>query len=234
MTISPLPQHVAIIMDGNGRWAKARHLPRAEGHRRGVTTLNHITEAAVRSGVKVLSVFAFSSENWARPAAEVSMLMKLFASALEKWTRPLQEAGVALRVVGDKTAFSDDLNAVIARAEAATAAGTNMVLNIAANYGGRWDMIQAAQRVVEKGGILTPEAIEAELSVPAVDLMIRTGGEYRLSNFILWQSAYAEIYFSDTLWPDFTEEHLQEALLWYAGRERRFGRTSEQLQQTGN
>ena len=234
MTISPLPHHVAIIMDGNGRWAKARLLPRAAGHRRGVSALECITESAARAGVKVLTVFAFSSENWARPKAEVTMLMKLFASSLKDWAQPLKEAGVALRVVGDKTAFSDELNEVIADTERETADGTRMTLNVAANYGGRWDMIQATKAVLAKGKELTPEAIEAELTVPAVDLMIRTVGEYSISNFLLWQSAYAEIFISDVLWPEFNEANFLQALTWYSQRERRFGRTSEQLEQTGN
>ncbi len=231
---NPFPEHVAIIMDGNGRWAKSRHFPRAEGHRRGVAALNAVTEGAVRAGIKMLTVFAFSSENWNRPAAEVAMLMKLFASALDRWSEPLKEAGVVMRVAGDRSRFSDELNRVIDRAEQETAGGTRMVLNIAANYGGRWDMAQAARKTVEAGEELTAENIERHLALPAVDLMIRTGGESRLSNFLLWQSAYAEIYFTGTLWPDFTAEDLNRAVLWYTGRERRFGRTSEQLQQTGN
>ncbi len=230
----PFPEHVAIIMDGNGRWAKARYFPRAEGHRRGVGALNRVTQAAAEAGVKILTVFAFSSENWHRPADEVTTLMKLFATALERWVEPLSAAGVALRVVGDRSRFSPDLNEVIAHAETQTAHGQRMVLNVAANYGGRWDMVQAAAAVVQKGLALTPETIEAHLSVPAVDLMIRTGGECRLSNFLLWQSAYAELYMTDKLWPDFTGEDLAEALSWYARRERRFGRTSEQLQIVGN
>lgn len=234
MFVPVIAPHVAIIMDGNGRWAKQRHLPRAEGHRRGVQALNRITEAAVRAGVKELTVFAFSSENWARPQTEVDMLMKLFASALQKWTQPLLDAGVALRVIGDKAAFSSDLNTIITDAEAATRLGSRMRLNVAANYGGRWDLIQAVEQLNQKGLAVTPDSIEAHLTVPAVDLMIRTGGEYRLSNFLLWQSAYAEVYFTERLWPDFNEDDFTEALRWYAGRERRFGRTSEQLQHTGN
>lgn len=215
-------------MDGNGRWAKKRHLPRVEGHRRGVAALHNLTEAAARAGVGALTVFAFSSENWARPAAEVSALMSLFAQALKRWEAPLQQANVRLRVVGDKTAFSPALNEAIAHCENATAAGTGMTLNVAANYGGRWDICQAAQKAAAAGEV-TPEAIARHLSVPEVDLLIRTGGESRISNFLLWQCAYAEIYFTDRLWPDYRAEDLHEALNWYLGRERRFGRISEQL-----
>lgn len=222
--------HVAVIMDGNGRWAKSRLLPRAEGHRQGVEALNRVVREAVDLGIDRLTVFAFSSENWARPAAEVAMLMKLFAQALRRWREPLAEAGVRLRVIGDKSVFSDDLREAIEACEAATAAGMTMELAIAANYGGRWDICQATARAVSAGETVTPEAIGRYLCVPDVDLLIRTGGECRISNFLLWQSAYAEIHFTSRLWPDFGAEDLREALRWYAGRERRFGRTSEQLQ----
>ncbi len=231
MSQHSFPHHVAIIMDGNGRWAKARFLPRAEGHRRGVTALDEVTEAAVRAGVKMLTVFAFSSENWLRPQQEVRMLMSLFSAALEKWCVPLKEAGVVLKVIGDRTAFSEDLNRVITYVEKETASGERMVLNVAANYGGRWDMLQAAQRVVDAGLAMTAENLERYLAVPNVDLLIRTGGECRVSNFLLYQSAYAEMYFTDRLWPEFGADDLHAALAWYQGRERRFGRTSEQLQQ---
>ena len=224
------PAHVAIIMDGNGRWAKRRLLPRAEGHRQGVEALNRVVEAAARLGIERLTVFAFSSENWARPAPEVAMLMKLFAQALHRWCEPLAKAGVRLRVIGDKTAFSDSVKEAIEASERATANGANMELVIAANYGGRWDVCQATQQVIDAGLDMTPENLSKYLTVPDVDLLIRTGGECRISNFLLWQSAYAEIYFTERLWPDFAAGDLEDALAWYVRRERRFGRTSEQLQ----
>ena len=222
--------HVAIIMDGNGRWAKRRLLPRAEGHRQGVEALNRVVEAAARLGIERLTVFAFSSENWARPAPEVAMLMKLFAQALHRWCEPLAKAGVRLRVIGDKTAFSDSVKEAIEASERATANGANMELVIAANYGGRWDVCQATQQVIDAGLDVTPENLSKYMTVPDVDLLIRTGGECRISNFLLWQSAYAEIYFTERLWPDFAAGDLEDALAWYVRRERRFGRTSEQLQ----
>ena len=224
------PAHVAIIMDGNGRWAKKRLLPRAEGHRQGVEALNRVVESAVQLGIKRLTVFAFSSENWARPAPEVAMLMKLFAQALHRWCEPLAKAGVRLRVIGDKTAFSDSVKEAIEASESATANGSNMELVIAANYGGRWDVCQAMQQVIDTGLAVTPENLSKYMTVPDVDLLIRTGGECRISNFLLWQSAYAEIYFTERLWPDFAAGDLEDALAWYVRRERRFGRTSEQLQ----
>jgi len=224
------PAHVAIIMDGNGRWAKKRLLPRAEGHRQGVEALNRVVESAVQLGIKRLTVFAFSSENWARPAPEVAMLMKLFAKALRRWSEPLAKAGVRLRVIGDKTAFSDSVKEAIEASERDTANGSNMELVIAANYGGRWDVCQATQQVIDAGLDVTPENLSKYMTVPDVDLLIRTGGECRISNFLLWQSAYAEIYFTERLWPDFDAKDLEDALEWYVRRERRFGRTSEQLQ----
>lgn len=224
------PAHVAIIMDGNGRWAKKRLLPRAEGHRQGVEALNRVVESAVQLGIKRLTVFAFSSENWARPAPEVAMLMKLFAQALRRWSEPLAKAGVRLRVIGDRTAFSESVNQAIDENERATASGSNMELVIAANYGGRWDVCQATQQVLAVGLDLTPINLTKFMTVPDVDLLIRTGGECRISNFLLWQSAYAEIYFTERLWPDFDAKDLEDALAWYVRRERRFGRTSEQLQ----
>ena len=224
------PAHVAIIMDGNGRWAKRRLMPRAEGHRQGVEALNRVVEAAARLGIERLTVFAFSSENWARPAPEVAMLMKLFGQALHRWCEPLAKAGVRLRVIGDKAAFSDGVKEAIEASERATANGSNMELVIAANYGGRWDVCQATRQVIDAGLDMTPENLSKYLTVPDVDLLIRTGGECRISNFLLWQSAYAEIYFTERLWPDFAAGDLEDALAWYVRRERRFGRTSEQLQ----
>ncbi len=236
MSAAPgLPRHIAIIMDGNGRWARSRLLPRAEGHRQGVYALERVVDAAARRGVKALTVFAFSSENWRRPASEVSALMRLFATGLERWEKPLAEAGVRLRVIGDRTAFSESLNRTIDRTESATASGAGMRLNIAANYGGRWDLLQAAQAAAAAGE-LTADGIERRLCAiddGEVDLLIRTGGERRISNFLLWQTAYAEFYFTDTLWPDFDGSSLDDAIDWYVGRERRFGMTSEQLRAAG-
>lgn len=230
-----IPKHVAVIMDGNGRWAQSRCLPRVEGHRKGVEALERVVEAAAQRGVKTLTVFAFSSENWRRPVAEVTALMKLFALGLERWRKPLSEAGIRLRVIGDRTGFSSALNETIDAAEAATAAGSKMTLVIAANYGGRWDMLQAAQAAAAEGE-LTMEGVEKRLcasELGEVDLLVRTGGERRISNFLLWQAAYAEFYFTDTLWPDFDGEAFDDALAWYVGRERRFGMTSEQLRKAG-
>ncbi len=229
---SHLPRHVAVIMDGNGRWAKARLLPRAQGHRKGLESLHEIVEAAAELGVEALTVFAFSSENWRRPEREVRLLMELFASGLEKWTPQLVDAGVRIRIVGDRSRFSESLLRQIEASETATKAGTAMTLSIAANYGGRWDIVEAAKQLLAQGRPLTEEHLTEALSVSDVDLMIRTGGECRLSNFMLWQTSYAEIFFSDKLWPDFDREALKEALTWYTQRERRFGRTSEQLSHT--
>ncbi len=233
---SAAPHHVAVIMDGNGRWAKARHLPRAEGHRQGVKALYRTVRHAAERGIRELTVFAFSSENWRRPAAEVSMLMRLFAASLRRWSSELQASGVALRVVGERAPFGEEIVAAIEEAERATAGGRVMRLNIAANYGGRWDMCQAAAALAAAGEPITPEGISARLATAGsgdVDLLIRTGGEQRISNFLLWQAAYAELYVTDCLWPDFDAGELDRALAWFEGRERRFGMTSEQLQQQG-
>ena len=223
------PRHVAVIMDGNGRWAKRRLLPRAEGHRRGLQTLHDVVEGAVRAGIETFTVFAFSSENWRRPEREVRLLMELFASGLKKWSPELARQGVSIRVIGDMTAFSPELRAIIDESCALTAGGTRMRLNIAANYGGRWDLVQAARSLAAEGVEITEEAVASRMSVADVDLLIRTGGEHRLSNFLLWQASYAELYFTPTLWPDFSSGGLEEALAWYHTRERRFGKTSEQL-----
>ena len=222
-----IPKHVAVIMDGNGRWAQSRCLPRVEGHRKGVEALERVVETAAQRGVKTLTVFAFSSENWRRPAAEVTALMKLFALGLERWRKPLSEAGVRLRVIGDRTGFSSALNETIDAAEAATAAGSKK--------SSRWDRLQPAQAAAAEGE-LTMEGVEKRLcaaELGEVDLLVRTGGERRISNFLLWQAAYAEFYFTDTLWPDFDGEAFDDALAWYVGRERRFGMTSEQLRKAG-
>ena len=234
-----LPDHVAIIMDGNGRWARRRGLPRTAGHRAGVKSVRAMVEESVRQGVGVLTLFAFSSENWHRPAAEVAILLQLFMSTLRGEVNRLNDSGVCLRVVGDRTAFPEKLQARIAEAEAMTAGNQALTLQIAANYGGRWDITRAARRlaVAAAAGQLDPEAIDeaalsAQLSFPDIpdpDLFIRTGGEQRLSNFLLWQSAYAELYFTDLLWPEFGATAYAEALRDYAGRQRRFGKTAEQV-----
>lgn len=228
-----IPHHVAVIMDGNGRWAKARFLPRVQGHRRGMQALRTTIEAARKAGIANLSVFAFSSENWNRPASEVQTLMRYFVTGLHEEAEPLFKAGVRLKFVGDISAFSSELQDAIREAESKTAGADRMLLNVCANYSGRWDIVQAARKVALSGASVTAEAIEKNLTMREsgpVDLLIRTGGESRISNFILWQSAYAELWFTQTLWPDFSERDLREALTWYSGRERRFGRTGEQIQ----
>ncbi len=232
MTTQEIPHHVAVIMDGNGRWAKARFLPRVEGHRRGMQALRTTIAAARKAGITHLSVFAFSSENWNRPQAEVQTLMRYFVTGLRQEAGPLADAGICLKVVGDVSAFSPELQEAIREAESKTFGAEKMRLNVCANYSGRWDIAQAASRAALLGGSVTSKTIEQNLCMAEsgpVDLMIRTGGESRISNFILWQSAYAELWFTDTLWPDFSEQDLTQALTWYAGRERRFGRTGDQV-----
>jgi len=234
-----VPRHVAIIMDGNGRWAKKRHLPRHAGHKAGVGAVRMAVERCARAGVEVLTLFAFSSENWRRPKQEVGLLMELFMTALHREVRRLTSNDVRLRVIGDRTALPEKLQSRIARVEALTEANSGLVLQIAANYGGRWDLAQAARRLSARvlAGELRPEDIDepnlaAELSfadLPDPDLFIRTGGELRLSNFLLWQAAYSELYFTDCLWPDFDQAQLQAAFDAFAHRERRFGKIGEQL-----
>lgn len=234
------PRHVAIIMDGNGRWAKQRGLPRTAGHREGVKSVRAVVEESVRRGVETLTLFAFSSENWKRPRAEVNILMELFMSALRSEVRRLHENQVRLRVIGERGAFPEKLQHRIAEAEALTAENTRLDLQVAANYGGRWDIVQAARGLIAdvQAGRLDPNAIDEHVfaghlsfpDLPEPDLFIRTGGEKRLSNFVLWQSAYAELYFADTLWPDFDEAAYGLALDDYAGRQRRFGRTGDQVE----
>ncbi len=226
---SNVPRHVAIVMDGNGRWAKRRFMPRGMGHKAGVDALVKVVQAASDRGVEFLTVFAFSSENWKRPKQEVSGLMSLLIKALEKHLKRLSADGVRVRVVGDLTTVSDQVRDALMHAQTSTANNTRMVLTVAFNYGGRWDILQATQQLLAEN--LSPELItEAMLSdrmamryAPDPDLLIRTGGEIRLSNFLLWQSAYAELYFTDCLWPDFDDQQLEAALLAYAERERRFG-----------
>lgn len=233
---SHIPAHVAVVMDGNGRWAKARFLPREEGHRRGMAALKRLTEAARKAGIRHLTVFAFSSENWKRPADEVNALMRFFVDGLTREAEPLSEAGIRLHVVGDTKVFSPELQAAIRTAEQMTEGAQAMTLNICANYGGRWDVVDAVNRLVRDGKPVTVETVTDAVSMQwagPVDLMIRTGGEQRISNFLLWQLAYAELWFTEVLWPDFSEADFNEALTWFAGRERRFGRTGDQVKNGG-
>lgn len=233
---SHIPAHVAVVMDGNGRWAKARFLPRVEGHRRGMAALKRLTEAARKAGIRHLTVFAFSSENWKRPADEVNALMRFFVDGLTREAEPLREAGIRLHVVGDTKVFSPELQAAIRTAEQMTEGAQAMTLNICANYGGRWDVVDAVNRLVRDGKHVTVETVTDAVSMQwagPVDLMIRTGGEQRISNFLLWQLAYAELWFTEVLWPDFSEADFNEALTWFAGRERRFGRTGDQVKNGG-
>jgi len=234
-----VPRHVAIIMDGNGRWAKQRLLPRVAGHRKGVESVRATVRTAIRRGVEYLTLFAFSSENWRRPAEEVSILMDLFLRALEQEVAKLHDNGIRFKVVGDVARFPAQIRDLIAAGEALTARNTGLTLTIAANYGGRRDIMQAAQRyfaahpVAASDTPLAPEELEPYLAMsyaPEPDLFIRTGGEQRISNFLLWQLAYTELYFTDMLWPDFDGDALDAAIASYQGRERRFGRTSEQVQ----
>ena len=234
-----MPRHVAVIMDGNGRWARARGLPRVAGHKKGVDSVRSLVSDCGRKGIAHLTLFAFSSENWRRPPDEVSWLMALFVSLLEREVKSLHRNKVRLRVIGDLKAFEPKLQDLIQGAEALTSQNQGLNLTIAANYGGRWDLLQAMQAMLASKPHLAlhPQHIgEADLSAfltmadaPEPDLFIRTGGEQRISNFLLWHLAYTELYFTDTLWPDFDEEAFACALHSYRARERRFGRTSEQL-----
>ncbi|PWW46471.1 undecaprenyl diphosphate synthase [Melaminivora alkalimesophila] len=219
-------------MDGNGRWARQRLLPRLAGHSQGVESLRRCVRACVARGVRALTVFAFSSENWGRPAEEVSGLMGLLAKALAREVPELSRDGVCVRFVGDREGLSESVRNGLAQAERATQGNSRLVLSVCFNYGGRWDIAQAAAALAARGEPITESALCGALAlahVPDPDLVIRTGGEKRLSNFLLWQAAYSELFFSDLLWPDFDEAALDAALDWYAGRERRFGRTSEQV-----
>lgn len=227
-----MPRHVAIVMDGNGRWATRRFLPRLAGHKKGLDALRRCVRLCMERGVAVLTVFAFSSENWGRPQDEVSGLMALMATALTREVPELAREGVRLHFVGERESLPAKVQTGLAQAEVATAANDRLVLNICFNYGGRWDMAQAAARVAAAGQALTEENINAAMAlahVPDPDLIIRTGGELRLSNFLLWQAAYAELLFSDRLWPDFDAADLDAAIAEFARRERRFGQTSAQV-----
>ena len=232
-SLLPLPTHVAVIMDGNGRWAQQRRRPRAFGHRAGVQAVRGLIKACLGRGIPCLTLFAFSSENWSRPRGEVSSLMDLFLRSLRKEADDLARNGVRLRFIGDRAAFADELQQAMRDVEQRTRENTQLQLNIAVNYGGRWDIVAAARSLAEqvRRGELDPAAIDSEVfhgqtslaGLPDPDLLIRTGGEQRISNFLLWQSAYAELYFCDRLWPDFDEAALDQALADFRGRQRRFG-----------
>lgn len=239
-----LPKHIAIIMDGNNRWAKAKGLMGGAGHKAGETALQKIVEYAAKSQIQVLTVFAFSSENWRRPEQEVGLLMRLFVHALDKRVAELHKNNLKVRFIGDRSRFAPLLQQGMRDAEAKTAANTGMTLVIAVSYGGQWDMAYAAQQIAlqVQAGLINPSQLSSHdfekcyqqqiqmADLPPVDLMIRTGGDLRISNFLLWQAAYAEFYFSDLLWPDFDEQALDRALADYARRQRRFGRTSAQVE----
>ena len=230
-------------MDGNGRWAKKRFMPRSYGHRKGVEATRLAVEYFARVGVKHLTLFAFSSENWSRPREEVSSLMELFMQSLRQYTAELGEKGIRIRFIGNRGSFSDDLRRQIGATEAETADNEHMLLNIAANYGGQWDIVNSCRLLAEdvRQGLIEPDDIDesrfaARLSLgdsPAPDLFIRTGGEQRISNFLLWQLAYTEFYFCETLWPDFSAEEMDAALTEYSRRQRRFGKTAEQTEARG-
>lgn len=233
------PRHIAIIMDGNGRWAQKRFMPRAIGHQAGVKTVRKIVEYCAKEQIEVLTLFAFSSENWRRPDEEVSLLMTLFMATLQREINKLHRNNIRLRFIGDRTAFPEKLQAKMAEGEAQTKDNTDLTLVVAANYGGRWDMAQAFRKLTEKlaAGELQPQDINESLidqqlstaDLPEPDLFIRTGGEQRVSNFLLWQLAYTEMYFTDQLWPDFDQNSLAEAIKSFKGRQRRFGHTGEQV-----
>ena len=228
-----IPRHIAIVMDGNGRWATKRFLPRLAGHRQGVQSLRRCVRACIDRNVAVLTVFAFSSENWGRPAEEVSGLMELLATALSREVPAMHEQGVRLHFVGERAGLSPKVCEGLCQAETLTAGNNRLVLNICFNYGGRWDVAQAARSLAERGEAITETSLNAAMAlshVPDPDLLIRTGGEMRISNFLLWQAAYSELYFSSLLWPDFDAQALDEAIAAYQGRQRRFGKTAEQVQ----
>jgi undecaprenyl diphosphate synthase len=236
-----LPHHVVIVMDGNGRWASQRSLPRHAGHKKGVEATRQIIQQCAKKGIAALTLFAFSSENWRRPKTEVSLLMELFITSLRREIKSLHKSQVRLRFIGDVSAFPDKLQKQIAESELLTSQNSGLNLNIAANYGGRWDIAAAARQLAEKvqAGEIAPADISPELfssfvslsELPEPDLFIRTGGEQRISNFLLWQLAYTELYFAECLWPDFDEVAFEQALEVFEGRQRRFGRTGEQLEQ---
>jgi undecaprenyl diphosphate synthase len=236
------PNHIAIIMDGNGRWAKNKTLPRVAGHRAGVKTLRKLIEHAVKINLNTLTAYAFSQENWQRPEKEVNLLMELFMTALQSEVKDLHENNVCLKFIGDRKAFSNKLQETIIQSELLTSSNTGLKLNIAANYSGRWDITQATESIAKDiaSGNLKVEDVNESLINDRLclsdnlepDLFIRTGGEQRISNYFLWQLAYTELYFTDTFWPDFSSAELDKAINWFINRQRRFGKTSEQLEET--
>ncbi|MFV9614493.1 MAG: isoprenyl transferase [Gammaproteobacteria bacterium] len=236
---SILPQHIAVVMDGNGRWANKRHLPRAAGHKAGVNATRKIVENCAKNNIEALTIFAFSSENWNRPQLEVGALMALFVSTIMSEVKKLHKKNVRVQFIGDRSRFSEKLQSSINKAEVLTKENTGLQLNIAANYGGRWDVVNACKLLVKQvqNNNKAVQDIDEELfnsfmslhDVPAPDLLIRTGGEQRISNFLIWQLAYSELYFVDTLWPDFSDNDFTAALSWFAGRQRRFGKTGQQV-----
>jgi len=237
--ILKIPKHIAIVMDGNGRWAKAKNRPRFMGHKKGVEAVRNIVKECSTLGVESLSLFAFSSENWKRPEEEIKHLMSLFMLALEREAKSLARNNVKLQIIGDLSSFSEKLQKKIKQVESLTAECTGLNLIVAANYGGRWDITEATKKIatlVDSGDktidSITEQDIKQQLTttgIPDPDLFIRTGGEIRISNFLIWQMAYAELYFTDVLWPDFDAEHLNNAIQDYSSRQRRFGKTSEQV-----
>jgi len=243
-SVDSTPRHVAIIMDGNGRWAQNRGLPRVAGHKAGVETVRTVIKTCAEKGIEVVTLFAFSSENWRRPEKEVSLLMSLFLVALQREVKKLHKNGVQLRIVGDVSAFDRKIQEQIKKSEELTKNNKTLVLNIAANYGGQWDITQAVKTLamqVESGKLkaddISSDLIKQNLTMsdlPEPDLFIRTGGEQRISNFLIWQLAYSELYFTDTLWPDFDRQAFEEALVSFAGRQRRFGHTGEQIEKMKN
>ena len=241
---SLIPHHVAIIMDGNGRWARGKLMQRFAGHRAGVKAAREVITASAEAGVSVLTLFAFSSENWKRPRKEVEMLLDLFVTSLKDETGALHKNNIRMQIIGDRTAFSHKLQDHIREAEQLTASNKGLVLNIAVNYGGQWDILNAARALASEAasGDLNPDDINEKVfrehlclaGLPEPDLFIRTGGEVRISNFLLWQLAYTELYFTEVLWPDFNREHYIKALEEFSNRQRRFGKTPEQLEQSGS
>lgn len=240
IALSTLPKHVAIIMDGNNRWAKQRHLPGLAGHKAGVSSVRHTIESCVELGIEVLTLFAFSSENWLRPEKEVSGLMELFLISLDREVKKLHRHGIRLNIVGDRSRFSEKLQQRMAEAESLTRHNNRLLLNIAANYGGRWDILEAAKRLAQAyaAGEIDLQSVDEDdfnqmtalAGVVYPDLCIRTGGEERISNFLIWQMAYTELYFCDCYWPDFDKNEFKKALASYANRQRRFGKTSDQIE----
>ncbi|EPR4991754.1 isoprenyl transferase [Vibrio navarrensis] len=237
--VESLPKHIAIIMDGNGRWAKSKGQPRVFGHKKGVSAVRKTIAAASKLNIQAITLFAFSSENWRRPEDEVGLLMELFITVLSSEVKKLHKNNLRLRIIGDTSRFSERLQKKIAEAETLTAGNTGMIINVAANYGGKWDIVQAVQKLaqqVEQGKLAASDIDEDKIAqhltmadLPDVDLLIRTSGECRISNFMLWQMAYAEMYFTPVYWPDFGEDSLVEAITWFVNRERRFGFTGEQI-----